>query len=41
MDAKQLEGVPLFAGLSRKERDLLREFASLSDATPRAHLGVE
>jgi molecular chaperone DnaJ len=27
--------------LSRKERDLLREFASLSDATPRAHLGVE
>lgn len=27
--------------LSRKERELLREFASLSDATPRAHLGVE
>jgi len=27
--------------LSRRERDLLREFASLSDASPRAHLGVE
>jgi molecular chaperone DnaJ len=27
--------------LSRKERDLLREFASLSDSTPRNHLGIE
>src|SRR5918996_833982 len=27
--------------LSRKERDLLREFASLSETTPRNHLGVE
>ncbi len=27
--------------LSRKERELLREFASLSDESPRAHLGVE
>jgi hypothetical protein len=27
--------------LSRKERELLREFASLSDSSPRAHLGVE
>jgi molecular chaperone DnaJ len=27
--------------LSRKERDLLREFASLSDTTPRNHLGID
>jgi molecular chaperone DnaJ len=27
--------------LSRKERELLREFASLSDLSPRTHLGVE
>ncbi|HEX6673784.1 MAG TPA: molecular chaperone DnaJ [Actinomycetes bacterium] len=27
--------------LSRKERELLREFASLSDDSPRSHLGVE
>jgi molecular chaperone DnaJ len=27
--------------LSRKERDLLREFASLSDMSPRTHLGVD
>ncbi|HYY80183.1 MAG TPA: molecular chaperone DnaJ [Actinomycetes bacterium] len=27
--------------LSRKERDLLREFASLSDKSPRAHLGMD
>ncbi len=27
--------------LSRKERDLLREFASLSDLSPRNHLGVD
>jgi molecular chaperone DnaJ len=27
--------------LSRKERELLREFASLSDMSPRTHLGVE
>jgi molecular chaperone DnaJ len=27
--------------LSRKERDLLREFASLSDSTPRNHLGID
>lgn len=27
--------------LSRKERDLLREFASLSDVSPRSHLGMD
>jgi molecular chaperone DnaJ len=27
--------------LSRKERELLREFASLSDTTPRNHLGID
>src|ERR671923_155102 len=27
--------------LSRKERELLREFSSLSDISPRTHLGVE
>jgi molecular chaperone DnaJ len=27
--------------LSRKERELLREFASLSEATPRNHLGID
>jgi molecular chaperone DnaJ len=27
--------------LSRKERELLREFASLSDTSPRAHLGMD
>ena len=27
--------------LSRKERDLLREFASLSDGSPRSHLGMD
>src|SRR6266511_1678315 len=27
--------------LSRKERELLREFASLSDMSPRTHLGME
>ena len=27
--------------LSRKERELLREFASLSDTSPRDHLGME
>jgi DnaJ-class molecular chaperone len=27
--------------LSRKERELLRQFASLSDMSPRTHLGVE
>jgi molecular chaperone DnaJ len=27
--------------LSRKERELLREFASISNDSPRAHLGVD
>jgi hypothetical protein len=27
--------------LSRKERELLREFASLSDVSPRSHLGMD
>jgi DnaJ-class molecular chaperone len=27
--------------LSRKERELLREFASLSETTPRNHLGID
>jgi CRP-like cAMP-binding protein len=38
MDAKQLEGVPLFEGLSRKERDHVSRWADVIDVPAGYHL---